>query len=58
MRALISSALARSCVIVLRMSMVEQVAADLSHGARWLRRHPRFAALSTLIIAIGVGGWA
>ena len=48
--------LARPCVIVLRVSMVEQVAADLSHGARWLRRHPRFAVLSTLIIAIGVGG--
>jgi hypothetical protein len=38
------------------MSMVEQVAADLSHGARWLRRHLRFTGLSTLIIAIGVGG--
>ena len=49
-------ALARPCVIVLRMSMVEQFVADLSHGARWLRRHPRFTVLSTLIIAIGVGG--
>jgi hypothetical protein len=38
------------------MSMIEQVAADLSHGARWLRRHLRFTGLSTLIIAIGVGG--
>jgi hypothetical protein len=38
------------------MSMVEQVVADLSHGGRWLRRHPRFAVLSTLIIAIGLGG--
>jgi hypothetical protein len=38
------------------MSMVEQFVADVSHGARWLGRHPRFAVLSTLIIAIGVGG--
>ncbi|MGH9386145.1 MAG: ABC transporter permease [Vicinamibacterales bacterium] len=49
-------AIARSRVIVLRMSMVEQFVADLSHGARWLRRHRRLAVLSTLIIAIGVGG--
>jgi putative ABC transport system permease protein len=46
----------RPCVIVVRMSMVEQLANDLSHGARWLRRHLRFTGLSTLIIAIGVGG--
>jgi predicted permease len=36
--------------------MVEQLVADLSHGARWLRRHRSLAVLSTLIIAIGVGG--
>jgi putative ABC transport system permease protein len=38
------------------MSMVEQFGADLSHGARWMRRHLRFTFLTTLIIAIGVGG--
>jgi putative ABC transport system permease protein len=38
------------------MRLVEEFVADLSHGVRWLRRHARFAVLSTLIVAIGVGG--
>jgi putative ABC transport system permease protein len=38
------------------MSMIEEFGADLSHGVRWLRRHLRLAFLSTLVIAIGVGG--
>src|SRR5262245_25074303 len=38
------------------MSMAEQLVADVSHGARWLRRHLSFAVLSALIIAVGVGG--
>ena len=36
--------------------MVEEFVADLIHGVRWLRRHPRFAVLAILIIAIGVSG--
>ena len=42
--------------IVSRMTSVEECLADLAHGARWLRRRKRFAILSTLIIAIGIGG--
>ncbi len=36
--------------------MVAEFVADVAHGVRWLRRHPRFALFSTIIIAIGVGG--
>jgi len=47
---------ASRCGIVSRMTSVEEFLADLTHSARWLRRRKRFAILSTLIIAIGIGG--